>query len=344
MKNRIILLIDYKNNFGSKQGAVPYRSGLDQNLLKKIFIENGLDVEFIKMSDILNVDDVKDKLVLYTSSEDNGYHYKSYIEDVVLHTEQLGGNLVPNYNFLRANNNKVYMELIRKQLGHLWEDKLDSWVFGTLEEMNEKLEEFSYPIVVKTASGALSRGVSLAKDENDLIKKVKSISRTRDISQDIKDKLRPYKHKDYTLNSIFRNKFILQSFIPNLKNDWKILIFGDKYFVLTRHVKKNDFRASGSHVNYLAGSKALLPLGLLDYAKKIFDVMKVPNLSLDVVYDGINFHLIEFQAVYFGTSTIDMCDVYFSKEEEKWIPTEIVDTTEKIYAESIVHFLKSKND
>ena len=344
MKDKIVILTDYKNNFGSKQGSIPYRSGFDFNLLIETFIENEFEVEFVKFSSVFNREDIKDKIVLYTSSEDNGYYYKSFIEDVILHTEQLGGKVTPNFNFLRANNNKVYMELLRKQLGHLWDDKLSSWAFGTLEEMKERLDEFSYPIVVKTASGALSRGVSLAKDQNDLVKKVKSISSTKDVSLDIKDKLRPLKHKDYQLDSLYRNKFILQSFIPNLKNDWKILIFGDKYFVLTRHVRKNDFRASGSHVNYLAGSKALLPDGLLDYAKKVFDAMKVPNLSLDVVYDGVDFHLIEFQAVYFGTSTINMCDVYFSKEAEKWVSCEINSTTERIYAESVVHFLKNSYD
>lgn len=106
--------------------------------------------------------------------------------------------------------------------------------------------------------------VSILKPANKLLpytKKVKLISRTKYLLQVIKDNLRPLKHQGYTVNSLYRNKFILQSFIPDLANDWKKVIFGDKYYVLTRHVKKNDFRASGSHTKYLAGSRAILPEG-----------------------------------------------------------------------------------
>lgn len=47
--------------------------------------------------------------ILNTSSEDNGYHYKDYIEDIILGLYLQGAILLPEYKYLRANNNKVYM-------------------------------------------------------------------------------------------------------------------------------------------------------------------------------------------------------------------------------------------
>lgn len=339
---RILLLIDYKGHFGSRYDAVPYRSGFDLDLVKELFHKSGFTLEIIEMAKAKQLNNVENIPVLYTSSEDIGYHYKSFIEDIVYYLELKGAIIIPAYKFLKANNNKVFMELLRDVDGFKWGNKLKSWCYGTLEELKNDLSEFEYPIVIKTAQGAMSRGVSLAKNEKDLIKKVKQIARSRNIKMDTKDKLRPYKHKNYKTESLYRNKFILQSFIPGLKNDWKILVFGDKYFILTRHIAKGDFRASGSHVNYLAGSKAILPKGLLDYAKFIYDSINVPHLSIDVVYDGTDFHLIEFQALYFGTSTINLSDVFFEKDSGQWGKYEIQGSVENFYVDSVICFLQKK--
>ena len=46
MKKKIFFLTDYKNNFGSKHNALPYRSGMDKDLLKKYFKAKGYDCIF----------------------------------------------------------------------------------------------------------------------------------------------------------------------------------------------------------------------------------------------------------------------------------------------------------
>jgi hypothetical protein len=340
MKKSLVVLTDYKNYFGSKWNASPYNSGFNLSLLEQYLSELNISINIVKFSLASTLKNIDDKIIIYTSSEDIGYLYKSYIEDVVLFLQSKGAKVLPNYDFLRANNNKVYMEYMRHKLGHLWGDSLKSWCFGTYEEMIEVIEELPLPIVIKTAEGAMSKGVFLAKSKKELLKKVKSISRSKHIFQDVKDNLRPIKHKGYKTESLYRNKFILQTFIPNLKNDWKILIYGDKYFILTRHVGKGDFRASGSKVNYLAGSKSILPQGLLDFAKKVYDSLNVPHLSIDVVHDGSHFHLIEFQAVYFGSTTVYISDVYYIREEGKWKSKVRAESIEELYADSLIHYLK----
>lgn len=340
----IIALTDYKNHFGSKWDALPYNSGFDKKLLSQYFRERNYQIKFVEFSKVTELRNIKNIPILYTSSEDIGYHYKSYIEDVVLFLQESGGKIIPEFKFLRANNNKIYMELISKQIGGKIMNRLDSWIFGTFEEMQSRMHEFTYPIVIKSSTGAMGRGVSLAKNEKDLIKKVKSIIRTQYLLQDIKDNIRPYKYKGYKVNSLYREKFVLQSFIPDLKNDWKILIFGDKYFIFSRPVRKNDFRASGSgNLNYSYGSECNYPQGIFEFAKNIFEILDVPHLSIDIAYDGNKFYLIEFQAIFFGTVGHVKSDVYFKKEKNNWIPLKNTEPIEKIYAASVIDYLE-KND
>jgi len=337
--DRIFILTDYKGYFGSKWDSEPYRSGFDKDLLKKYFAKNGVNAIFLNFSDINNPQELENKYVLYTSSEIIGYKYKSYIEDIIYSLELSGAILLPEYKFLRANNNKVFMSLLEKQL--LKDQKiLKSKSFGTYDDFIKQIDNITYPSVIKKSEGYMSMGVFLAKNKSQAIKICKKISITRNFYQDIWDKLRLLKHKNYKKNTLYRKKFIIQEFVPNLKNDWKILIYGDKYFVLTRHVRINDFRASGSGKDYLAGSKAIIPDGLLDFAKNVFESLKVPNLSIDVVYNGNDFYLLEFQALYFGTATYSLSDVYFKKDIEKWKQIPNVNPIEEIYVESIIQHIK----
>jgi glutathione synthase/RimK-type ligase-like ATP-grasp enzyme len=338
---RIILLTDYKFFFGLKWGDLPYGSGFDKDGLVEEFKKINYQLEFVPMSQIRKVRNIKDVPVLYTSAEDIGYHYKDYIEDVIYYLELSGAKVIPSYKFLRANNNKVFMEFLRNDLGIEKYGNLNFWCYGTLEEMKEDLIEFKYPIVVKTAKGAMSTGVSLAVNEPELIQKVKAISRSRNnLFQDLKDKLRPYKHKGYKLNSLYRNKFILQSFVPNLKNDWKILIYGDRYFIFSRPVRENDFRASGSgSSSYLYGTTCEFPSGIFDYAKEAYERMDIPHLSIDIAFDGESFYIIEFQALHFGTVGVTKSDVYFVEKENKWEKITNAYSLETHYVNALQNFL-----
>lgn len=337
---KIIALTDYKNRFGSKYFDVPYRSGMDKLLLKKIFNLNGYEIQFeyFHNVDIRDLNKYKDTTILYTSSEDFGYHYKSYIEDVVFALETVGANLIPKYVYLRANNNKVYMEFLKTSI--LKDCNFYSKHYGSLKDLLIDVDSIVFPVVLKKAEGASGTDVFLVNNKKELIKTIKKIKDYNYFIEDIKDFIRSCYHRDYIRESIYRNKFILQPFIPNLKNDWKVLIFGEMYFVLNRGVRKNDFRASGSKTNYKTDIEADMPMGLLDYAKSIYDKMNVPHLSLDIVYDGKCFYLIEFQAIYFGTSTINMSHHYFKNVNQNWEIYVIDKSLEEIYVNSIVYFLR----
>jgi len=342
--NKIYALTDYKNNFGSKWKSKPYRSGYNKDLLGKYFAKYGFKIEFIRMKDICFTPDWKDRFVIYTSSEEVGLHYKSYIEDIILGLEKLGAKVIPGFDFLRANNNKVYMEILRDiYLGEKLSGNL-SKKYGSLEELKLEMKagKINYPCVIKPASGAMSRGVELAKNSHELLKYAKSLSKSSHFKTELKEKIRAYKYKGYQPESAYQKKFIIQNFIPNLKNDWKMIVYGDHYYILNRGIKENDFRASGSHHNYKAGSKSEFPIQMLDTINKIYDDLDVPHLSLDFAFDGELGYVIEFQAIHFGTSTLEYCKDCYTKNAGEWTLEKQTFDQEEEYVWGLAHYLRKK--
>jgi glutathione synthase/RimK-type ligase-like ATP-grasp enzyme len=334
---KIYLLTDYKGYFGSKQKASPFKSGMDKDLLKKYFHKYGYIVKYLSFSEIdFREMDFKNKYVLYTSSEDPGYHYKDYIEDIILALHYQGAILLPRYEFLRANNNKIFMEILR-DLSRLKEIKnIKSFHLGVIEDLQKKQITTETQNVIKAAKGAMGRSVFLSKNKNDLIKKGKKISRTSFLYKELWDLKNYIKHKGFIRSSKYREKFIIQNYISGLTDDWKILIYYNKYYILNRQNRKNDFRASGSgKFNFVKN----VPKGILDYANLVYGEFKTPNLSIDVAYDGKDYYLLEFQAIYFGTKTIEFAPFYFVRKNTGWQISEEKSILEEVYVDSICHYL-----
>lgn len=346
MRNsRVIALIDYKGKFGSKHFDNPYRSGMDKDLLFKLFDDKGyyIEFEYLHKVDLRDVERYRGTYVIYTSSEDIGYHYKSYIEDVVFGLELIGAILIPWYKYLRANNNKVFMEFLRSTL--LKDNEFYSKHFGSLSDIKLDIDNIQYPVVLKKAEGASGSDVFLVRNKADLLKYIKKIKDYNYLFEDIKDFLRSKYHKGYQRESIYRNKFIIQPFIQNLKNDWKVYIFGDKIYVFNRPIQPGrGIKASGGgYDNYFYGKNANIPNGFLDYCRSIFEKLNVPHASIDIAYDGDKFYLIEFQEIYFGTAGIIYSKGYFKFIENNWVFINEDTSIESVYVNSIVEFLK-KNE
>lgn len=333
---KIFLITDYKGQFGSKQKTDSYMGGFNRDLLSERFSELGYQAEYIQFADI----DFKSnlftgQLVNYTSSEDKGFHYKDYIEDIIYGLQVKGAIVLPDYRFLRANNNKVFMEILR-DIGEYSEmQNIESKKYGTLKELEDRATNGEF--VIKQAAGAMSQGVMLSKNRKDLLRKVRKITRTRYLWAEIWDLKNKFKHRGYNPDSLYRKKFIIQDFVPGLDKDWKVLIYGEKYYILERKTRKNDFRASGSGMFSFIRD---LPEGILDFASGVFKAMKVPHLSMDIAFDGKSFYLLEFQAVYFGTKTLEFSEFYFIPTEEGWKIIDESSELEQVYAESIDRHVK----
>lgn len=343
---KILIITDYKGYFGSKQNSLQYRSGMDIGVITKHLEDNGFQVQVLEMTSIQFVMDeiIQDRpIVLYQSAEDLNGHYKSFIEDVIYDLERRDLVVLPKFDYLKAHHNKVAMELFRLRINSEELISISSSVFGTLEEAMNKKNEFLYPVVVKTFAGCKSRGVYLAKNEGELKKYVKKISKSKSFLKDLKDFLRFFKYKfHYKKESTYRKKFIVQNLIPNLKDDWKVLVYDNRCYVLNRSVLQNDFRASGSGKFKFVTD---LPEGLLDFSYKMKTIFDVPHVSLDIAYDGNRFHLLEFQCVLFGTTTLEKSEFFFERDESSsWKRVDEKPDLEKVYVSSIVNYLKEKNE
>lgn len=331
-------LTDYRGNFESKYNAIPYHSGMDKCLLEKYFSEFNHQIIFIKFSDVICYPSVfwEGKLVIYTSSEDTGYHYKNFIEDIIYYLELCKAKMIPSYKYLKANNNKVFMELLRHKLTDNSFNNLRTKVYGSLEEAKEAKNSFNFPLVFKQSAGAMSKGVGKAKSQKELIRKLKKISRTPNLFKELWEYGRSIKYKTYIRESKYRNKFIIQDFIDGLSGDYKVLIFGKKFYILKRDAKNDDFRASGSGIrNFITE----IPEGLLEYANICLNALTVPNVSLDIAYNGVSFFLVEFQCLYFGSYTLTYSDFYWQRiENDKFELKGGKSILEEEYVRSIMEF------
>lgn len=345
MGMKILILVDYRGFFGSKQYSELYRGGMNIPLVVSLFNGHGFEVEVMKYSDLQqNYHRIIEEkpVVLYQSSEDKNSFYKSYVEDIIYDLEQRELYVIPKYSYLKAHNNKVSIELLRSRSGIEEIQTIKSKVFGTRDELIQVISQLKYPVVIKTASGAMSKGVSLASDKNELIHKSKKIAASKSFFHDVKEHLRGIKYKAlYKKESFYRSKFITQNLISGLDNDWKVLVYGDTCFALYRGVRDNDFRASGSGKFVF---KTELPEGMLDYAWNIRKKFNVPHISLDIAFDGEKFHLIEFQFINFGTTTLEKSPHKWQKQKEKWVLMKDKTVLEECYASSITYWLKENSN
>jgi hypothetical protein len=329
---KLFILTDYNGHFYSKQKSAYYRGGMDVAKLATNFSRKGYKVIVENITQAAYHNDVQNNIYLYTSSEDRFGNYKSFIEDVILNLSLASATVIPRFEILRAHENKIFMEMIKKRLAL---DPLQSWHFGAFEDYIKGIIE-NFPVVLKKSNGSLSKGVFLAKSESDLESKIRKIAVSKNILRDFKNIVRKFKYPGFKKGSSYTNKFIIQNYVANLDHDWKILIYGDKYFVLKRYTRANDFRASGSGHNTFEFS---LPDGLLNFAKNIFAKMNVPFLSLDIAGNKKEYYLIEFQGLCFGTTTMEFNPYYFQWNDGIWEKRTNTLLLEDLFSQSILDYI-----
>ena len=355
------LLILYNDDgffAGSLKTNDPVRS-MNLLKLKQYFEKKGHIAEVHCYSEITFPSKYCGWYVMYASSEDAGLFYKDYLEDILLRLIVDGAVLLPSFDFFRAHHNKAYMELLRTGFtsstdeGSL--DSIKTQVFGGYDAFikNMDFEHTAYPLVVKSSAGSGSSGVILAKNEQELIAAVKRVSKRsyRDLQHTF------YKAKGFQLLKNFyrkltktlpvvyhqiSGKFIIQTFVPELGNDFKVLVFGDKFYVLRRNNRDGDFRASGSG-KFTFPSEIDEICAVLSFAKFAYETIDMPLASLDIGFDGKKCNLIEFQCLNFGPYTLQFSEWYFIQTEAGWEKVVTESELEQEYVNAIDLYLKRKN-
>ena len=352
---RIYVILDYLGTFASRYTG---NQGVDLKILEKYFLEKDCEAIYKRFYEInFREDTYKNAIVIYQSSEDTHDKYKSYVDDILLGLKLKGAILIPDYIYFKAHQDKLFMEILRDLNSNIQLKTITSKYYGTYEEYFQNINEHfnNEKEVFKPAwgSGSINIIKLSSNKEKTIIPKI--LSETREYKKlrqffyaPIKSFYQKFKGifiKKHTSNillkeSINREKFIIQNFISELFHDYKILVFGKKYYVLLRHNRQNDFRASGSG-NFRWIDKP--GSDLLDYAENVFKSFNTPYLSLDVAEKEGRFYLFEFQFIMFGTLTMEESEFYFQKIENNWEKKMEKPVLEREIVQSITDFLACKD-
>ena len=355
MKKRILILYDNRGYVASSLLPEAKRK-VNIELLANQFRKLEFDVEVKSLHDLQFPTNYKDWYVIYPSSEDYGLFYKEYIEDVLLRLKLDGAILLPEFEFFRAHHNKVFMELLKTKFRSKELKTIKSYTLYGKSDLEKLLMEnkITYPIVIKTSEGSGSIGVDLAKTEDELIKKVKKMGKIN-FSSGVYSKKIKFRHfighnlrkiqkKNVVEQPEAREKIVIQTFISNLEYDYKVLVFGTKFYLLRRDVRKNDFRASGSGKLHFVENFESNEEKVLDFALLAYEEIGTPLLSIDIAYDGEKCHMIEYQCLNFGPYTLQFSKWYYRKENNQWKVINDKSILEVEMANAIDYYIRNKSN
>jgi len=301
----IYILTDFDGYFG--QGQATWRS-LSSEKISKHLSDKRYETQVITPDEALSFEFDSNDIIFYSSRHDDAT--RRYIQDILYFIKDKA-IILPHYDHLLAYENKGFQSIYRniKSIGNLKESYACQ-----IDNLTLKL-----PAVIKEIEGAGSSSVylcSTTKELKSLEKKIHRIPLRRKLLIALKRILHGKELSiEYQKHYKGNKGVIYQQYIPNLANDFKILIFGEKYYVLKRYVRDGDFRASGS--GKLAHDDEVAE-GLLDYAKSIFDILNVPFVSLDIAHSGREYHLIEYQCMNFGPTTLLKSSFHMIHSNNKW--------------------------
>jgi len=323
MKYEKIILLTGNNNFFG-QTRKPWVS-MDVDKLEHSLCDQGFDVERYCFHEILNQNHgIRNSIIFYTFSQK--LNRRDYIKDLVRFLDNGSNRIIPSYDLLLCHENKGFQELFKKSINL---PSLTSYYFNSIDEIADYPIQF--PIVLKSVDTSNGKGVFLIESHNDLVKTVGKLERQNIFTRldlvrrkyfrkkksyqhypDYSNRTDYYQYKDYILKE---KNFILQEFVPGLNHDYRVLILYDKYYVMRRYTKKEDFRASGTKIQEY---DIEFDHRLLDYARDIYRKFDTPFLSIDIGIHHDHFCLFEFQALHFGINVFIKSVGFYTFENKKW--------------------------
>lgn len=336
---KIIIITDYKDFFG-----VAVRKYKDESMdvasIKSHLVSMGYEVCVSNFSSLnFREPGYQNCAILYQSSEDDYLLYQSFIEDCLLGLKLLGATLVPRFEYFRAHHNKVFMEILRDVVGTDEMKSISSHYFGALPEFKRALCQIPETCILKSASGCSATGVVKARTRSESSKYAQKLMKSPNrLSRLLREHLKHLLLPKYVPSSAHRSKIIVQSFVPHCSYDYKVLVYGKKYYVLRRENRNNDFRASGSG---LLSWPSDIPDGLLEFSRGVFARFEVPFIALDIGYTDPDFHLFEFQFLHFGPTALQRAPFCFQRDHGKWNKIPGPFSVEFEYANAVDEYLRS---
>jgi glutathione synthase/RimK-type ligase-like ATP-grasp enzyme len=337
MGTPILLLTDYRDYFYSSTRA--WDEGMRLDRICEALRASGFEPDVRQVADV----DFRDgsfagRHVVYQSAEDPELLYKSYLTDVLLGLALAGANLVPRFPLFYAHHNKSFMEILREVGGPDCIRTLRSRPFGTLEEFQARVSRLPGELVLKPAAGALSAGIVRARSHAEKLQAARHVSRSGTWYDHLKDVVKRRVREPRHWKSSYRRKFVAQEFLAGLQWDYKVLVYGEKYYVLQRRNRARDFRASGSG---LFSWPTDVPPPLLEFSRQVFEAFDCPFVALDVAHDGSRYHLLEIQFLSFGNLTLEQSTFYWNGDGDRWRRVVEAPDLEREFAASVVRYIRS---
>ncbi|MGM5483028.1 MAG: hypothetical protein ACQESF_06190 [Nanobdellota archaeon] len=332
----LLLLTNYYNGIPQ---VLHETQSLDIGRLKGYF-QRHFSVKVCSYEDVIS-DKIKfisnNTVVFYASSQYPAY--KSFMQDILIYLKNSGCVLVPDINIFFSHENKLF-QMLQMRFSNISSPNI--LYISSLEDGVKKLKSVKYPVVIKMSHGFASSFVECVNNIDEglefikrhyarIIPKAKNFFRTRQI-----------KSRYIGKHPLRVGSSVVQQFIDNIDYDWKVLVFYNKYFILKRYCKKNDFRASGSGLFELDPEPDYDVLG---FSKYIYEKINSPFLSLDIIKKNGICYLIEYQGCHFGLyALINSNYCYYLDINGEWKLSEKSDAQVEFYFyESIIAYLKKNN-
>jgi len=345
-KNQVILLTAYNGFFG--QSRRPHVS-LKSDRLIEWLRHGGFTANRYDLHEIANrPEPLRDAIIFYTFSQRQ--NVRDYLIDLV-HSLDDGSNLlIPSFPMLMCHEDKFYQELYKRKIGL---SSLRAWCFSSRQELAHY--DFPFPVVVKRTEGSDSKAVFLARNRKELeriTRGFEKITLRRRLDLFRRRYLRPEKHyawdPDYSNFRDYVNyrdhirkerNFIVQEFVPGLSYDWRVLVLYDHYYLVMRHNRANDFRASGS--KKFDFDFAFDPR-VLEYARSVFEKFDTPFLSMDIGVSGDKYFLFEFQALHFGMDWVLNTSGYYVRKNGEWQFENVAADLERDLIAGLIRYIQKK--
>jgi glutathione synthase/RimK-type ligase-like ATP-grasp enzyme len=347
---RLIILTDEASEFLVSKADFKNFTSMDVKKIGDYFRNKDFEVTVCKFRELDLRISYQGVFFLYQTSEAPGNFYKRYIEDLVFFLEKQGAIPIPKHEFLKEHHDKIVMELMRTRFSDESLKTISSVCYGSwVDAMNY---DSRFPVVIKQVSNSGGAGVFLARNRKEYERKIRkagSVIVALNLSDYFVNYFKNTVKKLIKLVSPEKSKYvkyntdpvstpiIVQSFVDGLYGDYKVLVFGGKYYSMYRKNRKNDFRASGSGMFFEVSLEERE--GLLSFAKKLTAEIDFPIFGIDIGFDGKKYHLIEFQMIHLGTSALHRSKFWYEYHDNAWVRHDGLSNLEEEFSRSIYDFI-----
>jgi glutathione synthase/RimK-type ligase-like ATP-grasp enzyme len=238
----------------------------------------------------------------------NNYSYidMEISRSILFSARQVGIKIFPDYNDMWHYDDKIAETYLLQSVDSL---APQSWIFYSLDSIKQWLDaKNELPIVAKLRCGSGSHNVKLLKSKSQILAYAKQMlgnglsphpsligkaKANYDSSKKswtlMKSRIKRIPEFYRTLKQAkqFPNEkgyVFLQEFIPNNGYDLKVVVIGDKLGFIGRHVRKNDFRASGG--GDLFFDKSLITSDIIQSAFNVSDILGFQCMGYDYVVNS----------------------------------------------------------